>query len=41
MLMFLWTPKQVVVYEAMAHSARGLVALGVYVVYIAFDLGKM
>jgi hypothetical protein len=29
-----------VVNEALAHSARGLVALGVYIVYIVFDLGK-
>jgi hypothetical protein len=41
MMMFLWGPYQVVVYEALAHSARGFVALAVYIVYIAFDLGKL
>uniref|UniRef100_A0A183C800 MFS domain-containing protein n=1 Tax=Globodera pallida TaxID=36090 RepID=A0A183C800_GLOPA len=40
MMMFLWTPEEVVFYESIAHSLRGIIALLVYIAYIAFDLGK-
>uniref|UniRef100_A0A914HTK3 Major facilitator superfamily (MFS) profile domain-containing protein n=1 Tax=Globodera rostochiensis TaxID=31243 RepID=A0A914HTK3_GLORO len=41
MLMFMWSPQEVVFYESLAHIARGLLALLVYVLYIVFDLGKI
>uniref|UniRef100_A0A183C9K1 MFS domain-containing protein n=1 Tax=Globodera pallida TaxID=36090 RepID=A0A183C9K1_GLOPA len=41
MLMFMWGPQEVVFYESLAHIARGLLALLVYVLYIVFDLGKI
>uniref|UniRef100_A0A914IFY6 Major facilitator superfamily (MFS) profile domain-containing protein n=1 Tax=Globodera rostochiensis TaxID=31243 RepID=A0A914IFY6_GLORO len=41
MLMFNWSPIEVVFYDSMAHAVRGVVALLVYVAYIIFDLGKI
>lgn len=40
MLMFKWTPREVVYYESLAHFARGLMAILVYIVYIVFNMGK-
>ncbi|KAL3108797.1 hypothetical protein niasHT_011211 [Heterodera trifolii] len=40
MLMFKWSPVDVVFYDSLAHAVRGVVALLVYVAYIIFDCGK-
>lgn len=40
MMMFVWSPKDVVFWESIAHSIRGLLALSTYICYIVFDLGK-
>ncbi|KAF7635502.1 hypothetical protein Mgra_00005041 [Meloidogyne graminicola] len=40
MMMFTWSATEVVYWESIAHSIRGLLALSTYIVYIVFDLGK-
>lgn len=40
MMMFMWSPTDVVFWEAIAHSIRGLLALSTYICYIVFNLGE-
>ncbi|KAI1711508.1 major facilitator superfamily domain-containing protein [Ditylenchus destructor] len=40
MMMFAWTPTEVVRYSSLAHAAKSLLAFAVYFAYIVFNLGK-
>jgi len=40
MMMFKWSSTEVVTYESIAHIARGIITLLVYISYIVFNLGR-